>query len=396
VSEDQESACSRALTQDHGLRPEEFLVISKRRLSGMPMGFAHSLKKASLNYLRDSLTGSVNLLAQTSSDEAKQRFQALDVDDFEHIVLQSSEREGVWEAETLFRVFEIFRRVSFHQHAFCSDSRDLLDAQIGLIRSLRAVETMPSDNAPQPDQRWRIARLEHYDAGSIVNPAHRPLELGDIFETWNLGETDDQTASRTFILLAQPCDLMVRSGGERSALSGSLVQITFPETDADIPVAATSFKLDYFDPESGKTGFAKFRNAYQVSADVLDLCVFNVDGRCVLDLAHISASSLHTPWQKRFAVVQKVFSNHSKNIAQIQESIGAKKLNSAASQYLDRSLSTRITQSALNIKFTYEPSGMCKFGLRRIGRFRQPGATALLSQYVAFLSRNAAEHDFAT
>jgi hypothetical protein len=189
---------------------------------------------------------------------------------------------------------------------------------------------------------------------------------------------------------------MVRSGGERSALSGSLVQITFPETDADIPVAATSFKLDYFDPESGKTGFAKFRNAYQVSADVLDLCVFNVDGRCVLDLAHISASSLHTPWQKRFAVVQKVFSNHSKNIAQIQESIGAKKLNSAASQYLDRSLSTRITQSALNIKFTYEPSGMCKFGLRRIGRFRQPGATALLSQYVAFLSRNAAEHDFAT
>jgi hypothetical protein len=395
VSEEQESARTRELTQNYGLRSEELLVISKRRLSSAPMGFAHSLKRASLNYLRDSLTVSVNQLAQSSSDEANQQFQALDVDDFDHVVLQSSEREGVWEAETLFRVFEIFRRASFHQHAFCSDNRNLLDARIGLIRSLRAVETLPSDYVPQPAQRWRIARLERYDVGSVVNAAHWPLELGDIFETMNLGADDDQTESRIFILLAQPCDLMVRREGKRSAKSATLVQVTFPATASDSPDERASFELDYFDPESGKIAFAKFRSAYQISTDVLDLCVLHEDGSCALDPAHMPTGALHTPWQKRFAVIQNVYSNHSKNICQIQESVGAKKLSSAATQYLERSLAARITQSSLNIKFTYEPGGAFKFGLRRIGRFRQPGATALLSQYVAFLSRNAAEHDFA-
>lgn len=395
VSEEEESVRSRELAQSYGLRSEELLVISKRRLSSAPMGFAHSLKRASLNYLRDSLTVSVNQLAQSSSDEAKQQFQGLDVDDFDHVVLQSSEREGVWEAETLFRVFEIFRRASFHQHAFCSDSRNLLDARIGLIRSLRAVETLPSDYVPQPAQRWRIARLERYDAGSVVNAAHWPLGLGDIFETMNLGTDDDQTEPRVFILLAQPCDLMVRPDGRRSAKSATLVQVTFPATAGDSPDERASFELDYFDPESGKTAFAKFRSAYQISTDVLDLCVLHEDGSCALDPAHTPTGGLHTPWQKRFAVIQNVYSNHSKNICQIQESVGVKKLSSAASQYLERSLAARITQSSLNIKFTYEPGGVFKFGLRRIGRFQQPGATTLLGQYVAFLSRNAAEHDFA-
>jgi len=53
-----------------------------------------------------------------------------------------------------------------------------------------------------------------------------------------------------------------------------------------------------------------------------------------------------------------------------------------------------MTRSNLDISLDYG-GGVFEFGLRRIGGYRQPGVARLLSRYVAFLSRDAEEHDFA-
>ena len=50
--------------------------------------------------------------------------------------------------------------------------------------------------------------------------------------------------------------------------------------------------------------------------------------------------------------------------------------------------------SNLDIPLAYD-NGVFDFGLCRVGRYRQPGATRLLNCYFNFLSRYAEEHDFA-
>ena len=52
----------------------------------------------------------------------------------------------------------------------------------------------------------RLQQLEFYDDGDEVNSLHLPIEFGDIFE--------DNDGNR-FILVAQPCDLVVRAKGWR-------------------------------------------------------------------------------------------------------------------------------------------------------------------------------------
>ena len=62
-------------------------------------------------------------------------------------------------------------------------------------------------------------------------------------------------------------------------------------------------------------------------------------------------------------------------------------------QFLNASIISMITRSNLFITMN-QMNETYEFNIQRVGRYRQPGASRLLSHYVAFLARDAIEHDF--
>lgn len=381
VRGDEEIAKSTEFADQHGLRRQDFLILSKDRLSD-PMRFAHGIKMMSLNHARDFLTGRVTEMAQKADRQANDDLMEVDVYNFDYMVLRSSEKEGVWEAETLFRLFEILRRVAFRKEAFTPAQRAALDGRIAQIRAVREVEIPPDEPEYPPNQRWEIRRLELYENEDFINQVHLPLELGDVFR-------DRQ--GRYYILVCQPCDLMVRNNGQRAAEFVTLLKVTLP---SEQPGEVSSFTLRYFSLGSNPEAYAKFRSAYQLSAAVLDLAVFNADGRCRFDPSATPPSLLHMPWRKRFEAISGEFQQYRSRFDELHQILEGANLSGPTGDYLQKALAGRICRSNLDVSLKYT-DGVFDFGLRRVGRYRQPGATRLLSRYVAFLSRDAAEHEFA-
>ena len=54
-----------------------------------------------------------------------------------------------------------------------------------------------------------LQRLERYELAEYLNSHYIPIELGDIFQ--KMGDS-----AKRYVLLAQPCDLMVRTDGKRN------------------------------------------------------------------------------------------------------------------------------------------------------------------------------------
>ena len=77
---------------------------------------------------------------------------------------------------------------------------------------------IPDAYRPYSD-KVKIRHKEIYSNGELINSLHKPIENGDIF----------QINDEKFILVAQPCDMMVRgkgnSAGKRTAKYVTLLQI---------------------------------------------------------------------------------------------------------------------------------------------------------------------------
>ncbi len=386
VKVDEEISQSRQFADEHNLKREDFLVLSKDRLNDS-IQFAHGLKMMSLNHARDFLTAQVREIVTQADEYANDKLMTVDIYDFDHMILRSSEKEGVWEAETLFRLFDILRITAFREKVFAPENKSKLDSKISQIRTIREVPTLPDEQDHPPNQRWEIRRLELYESGDFINRAHLPLELGDIFEL----------SDRKFILIAQPCDLMVRGkgGGKGHRQADIVTLVTITKEPPKNPESGTSFTLHYFDT-SGEKAYVKFRSAYHISADVLDLAVFNSNGDCRLNLSDTVSDTLHLSWRERYKIIKKKFKNYQEQSKTLLDNFGRANLRRESKELLKKSLTGRLTLSNLNVTLDFNllKDGVFKFGIRRIGRYRQPGAGVLLGNYFAFLSRNAEEHDF--
>jgi len=134
-------------------------------------------------------------------------------------------------------------------------------------------------NLPQPSQE-RLAKLpqtELYEEDKLVNGYHDPLRNGDVFE---IGEGE---GVKLWVLIAQPCDLMVRPDGERAREDSFRVAVLAPMQNAvpegDAPRAGLGFVLDHFGKHGAQNAFVDFRDATPVNLRVLDLVVLSKSGK---------------------------------------------------------------------------------------------------------------------
>ncbi|MGW8178799.1 MAG: hypothetical protein ACWGQW_08555, partial [bacterium] len=202
-------------TDQYGLEgvKDRFVVVSKEHLHKDVRQFAQRLKRVAIAPRCEKLRNRVAEVIEEAGDSAKSELAKLSVYDFEQIVFQSSFLEGVWEPDTLIRVFTLFHRRAALAQAYTDDEINEVATEV------RRVVSIPwkSEEDAEPSSR-EIQRMEIYEDGEYLRRCHMPIELGDVFKKKN--------GNRHFVLLAQPCDLMVRSNGKRARLkNGVLVEI---------------------------------------------------------------------------------------------------------------------------------------------------------------------------
>lgn len=91
IGKDQELSKAREFANENGLGLDEFLPLSKERLRGDPTEFADGLKLILLNFVRERLSRRVAEITKQASEAAQKQMNELNVYDFEHIVIRSSE-----------------------------------------------------------------------------------------------------------------------------------------------------------------------------------------------------------------------------------------------------------------------------------------------------------------
>ena len=370
----------RQLTADYPLDRDKFLVIAKERLTGESPDYYEFLRM--LRFV--ALTGRYakvksaawSVFAQSVA-EARSAVEHLSVFDFDRIVFGSSRREGVWEPDTLFRVFAILMRRE-------AQSRLHQDEDISLaVAEARRVSAIPEELAAALGEEkasyeaLRIQRFETYELSDELNRFHVPIEVGDIFERISTG--------RRYILLAQPCDLMVRPRGTRSyeddkhGRTAPLAELIV--TGEEDKVKDRWAELPFY---AGKPAFVDFSRVHQVLLAVLDLCVLRSDGVAAIDVATACLDLLIEPWKARHARLQKHFAAALTRYQQLENSPDCSEFKSLALPAPSGTVRFPATAGAQTVEYD----------LKRVMRLRQPRSGALLTALAQHQARAAFEHPF--
>ena len=373
----------KSLATEHGLDRDRFVVISKDRLNPDSLdyyGFLGLLRLVALSVRYAEVKSNAWSIFENSLTKAKEAVDSLSALDFDTIVFRSSRNEGVRESGTLFRLFSIFMRREAHSQL--NDHQGITDA-IARVQSISdAPEKIATALAGESasNEAIRVQRFENYEFDRELNLLHAPIDLGDIFKN-----TENE---KYFILLVQPCDLMVRGNGKRSYdnklyRTGAMAEIVV-NPDGCKP-SLQELPFFFCRPELG-TAYIDFAKVHQALLAVLDLCTIQSDGVARIDVSQSCPHRLADPWKKRYKLLKKFFGDA---LVGNGESKDGQPNASPESMALTRfSYTAQITSKACDHALEYD--------LRRVMRLRQPRSGAVLTSFSQYSARAAFEHDFAT
>ena len=369
------------LSDKHRLNRDKFIVIAKERLKCEPPdyhGFLAMLRLAALSGRYGHVKSKAWSIFESSLAKAKLAMERLSVLDFDRMVFASSREESVWEPDTLLRVFGILMRresrSSLHTDAeflpALATARRISDAPARVISALQ--EHRNSSEA------LTMQRFEIYESGDQLNRFRTPIDLGDIFRIGPKG--------KLCILLAQPCDLVVRKGGKRNYETSKLRRMaTVAELIHGKDTKRESWgHLPFYEAQTGNSAFVKFGKVHQVPLVVLDLCAITDDGSASIDVNEDTPELLIGPWMVRHKKLRRLFS--SALDARV-ELIEAETNDETASLVLPGSSVTLDIRPAAT-------ATTLQYDVKRTMRLRQPWSGALLTEFTQYQARAAFEHYF--
>jgi hypothetical protein len=365
-----------------GVDRHRFVLVAKEWLIDDPLGFARMLKLVALAPDCSRMKQKGKAILESVTEEAAEGIEKLSVFDFDHIVFRLSHQEGIWETDMLFRLYTILQRPTLRQKAYG-------DTELNeIIRRLRSVSLIPTagEGSGAPERTsWDLQQHEMYEDGNHINSLHLPIEVGDIFER------TDGASTRAFILLGQPCDLMVRSGGQREPeISDVLLTEIVQEDPSAKEKPLYCEKMEYYGNDPQAVYYVKFRRTHFVNPCVLDLCVFDSDGVARIDLASECPRDLLPGWTKRYELLKK----RAARILQKYQSFGHRSQDQKATPEALRAAAlfpptignSRVFKATVELT---EGGGRIVFNCRRAKRLCRPRALALTVQYVSCFTRPA-------
>lgn len=405
-------------SNDYKIEESKFYTLSKRRFAFDPqiIGFAEGIKNLLLLPYVEQLKDESLRVLKESNKKAGDRIKKMTPKTFNQIIQKSSLKEGVWEISTLFRLYGILSKEENYDMISNPLVRQKFNDSIRKIREIDLMDTGYNSTILN-QQLIQLRNSELYLSGDIVNKLHLPLTNGDIFEI----------KGKEYILLVQPCNLALRAKDENCGKRdynydvGMLIPLKNIQKDKlnitseEVKVASHSdmFRIAYF------PGFQI------ISLDILDLSVFNVDGKAFINFNKESLVNevIHFPWLKRYEYIYKLLINYEMKIIEfntVKKSI-TKSINQKRGDLQNADINLKdalkneikILQNHLNNteKNIFEISDLSKFkidctkiynikertldmNIKRTKHYKSPYSDDLLQKFMLYLSRNAFEHDF--
>lgn len=187
------------------------VVISKEPLQHGTDSLVRRVKYAMLQDQFLELREAVRKAMADAAEDAIDALAKMGVDEFERIIVHSSLTEGAWCPETITRVVWV-RQEKAVRKALRTDGR-----VHDVVAAIEPLALVPAGitGAAILEQACRLQHAEVIDGSDDLEGVFLPLDLGDIFE-WN---------GKRFVLVAQSCELAIRSDGERGRDEDRLVPL---------------------------------------------------------------------------------------------------------------------------------------------------------------------------
>ena len=392
---DQEMEHWRKLSLSVGLELREFIPLAKVRLSSdnSPSIFVDGIKKAALNRYFEDLKRVTETIIQESNKNAIKEFQEIDPYDFDAIVLESSKNEGSWEPDALLRIYQIIHRDQILSGFFNPET--LLKIKDNVLNA-RKISSVTLDGVVKNYPQLRpLRRKELFQDSTLLS--HSPLEVGDIFRVGD--------ANKWYVLIGQPCDLMMRETGFRKNKLAGLIKVErrekagFDKWKSKSPDKIAGFwkthaELDYFFESTKYLAIVSFEEELTVSLDMLDLAVLNENGRCSININEPLDIPYYLTegWSQRLTSLAQYYKSLHENLTEYEK--GLSDVSENLKPILWKALMPKMTLTQSPLPETPYMAGYFNFQLTRIARYRQPWASRLLSLYSSYLSRDADDVDF--
>ncbi|MBI5725849.1 MAG: hypothetical protein HZA50_17950 [Planctomycetes bacterium] len=371
------------LSRTHNIKRDRFVVVPKQWLRKDPVIFAQILKLVALSPDFTVMKEMTHKIMTDAAATAAAKIEDISIYDLDHIVFRVSADEGLWEPDMLFRLHAMFHRMESRRLAH---QNGVLE---GTAARLRSVSNIPTDCSSYPaPSTWAIQRQELYESADYLNKNHLPIELGDVFS---------KTASdckKLFILLAQPCDLMVRRTGRRHP---EMEHVAIVEITQGEDVRRYAEEMVYFgQTPSEQRWFCKLKQVHYVPACMLDLCVFQSDGHAAIQLDGSAPGTARPAWQQRFTILQKLYSRLAKKLDLLSPSTGdASEVRRTKDAIRKALLGDMVSAGPFKGDVVdKDDHKMVEFNCKRVSRLSRSHALSLLMAYTSCLGRPALDADF--
>lgn len=363
-----------------GFDHERVVRIAKADLPEKPNQFVYGVKRALLAPHVIRLRETAAKIIADAHAAATARFKHLEIYDVVYAVITRSDEEGVRDFETFFRIHDVFYKDELRRQAYSTGELTKAASELRDVSLLAPTASKPTDR-----KTWELQRREIYDDARDLNRLHLPVELGDVFAC----DGRDGPATE-YIVLGQPCDLIVRTrNGKRRADHVLVARISRTAPAKADGESLASFRLPYY-LEGGDDAWVKFSDHYTVPAWVLDLCVYNDDGRAKYRDDAAMVHGLTAGWVKRAALLKTDVDRAVKRLA--SEKIAQPKGQAAAEPPLNA-----LVERALAHPFVLAFARLAPLALevrcQRVQRVLPPYSADMLTKFGHYLSRTAFEVD---
>lgn len=356
VGPDGTEALRQTLADELGVPIERLGVVSKRPAKGSLTGGIRAAVRITSTQLTCSVvTDRIVAAMQKALSSTQTALRQLPVSALDRAIFENSLAEGASEIDVLCRILLVRQRTAID--ADIAGALDEVHSPLARMRKLRLLEALPTLPPEDADliREWRCDEV--FDIGERLNALRAPLACGDVFLK--------NGTKRYYILLGQPCDLMVRPDGQRSASEAIFVRLATSYT----PTPASEGRFFEVPALEGVARWAlDFREWFSVNLECLEWTSFNNDGRVSFSPSMSLPSGLLPGWEARFDRSRRKF------VKGKQYCLSLGKLAGSAA-----------TASATVIEFPY----------RRVARLRSPRAEGAYASFAGFQARDAFEHDFA-
>lgn len=202
---------------------KKVFVLSKARLedSTFVESFEWHLNRIEASRLSVELADATKKVLQDALENSLDWLKTVPLLEFHHSVFVTAANEGAAEIDTLIRLASIRQRVALEKllredknlQTYIEDMRKFTPTGLG------AVTLVESSSALR-----ELREQEFERPGDHINLLRAPLACGDVFSFKSVDSKGAEVESEA-MLLANPCDLVIRQDGKRKLTTGLIVRV---------------------------------------------------------------------------------------------------------------------------------------------------------------------------